>query len=124
MDVLRKHWAGRSLVLLMAGIILNLSIDPPDREALGMLEDTSVNEIESFVELVAEGWLGVEDFLPEHDESDDAGSVKKGLEFPGTRYTLSLDKDSKERFLLISYPFADHFTAQYEPEPRVPPPWA
>jgi len=124
MDVLRKHWAGRSLVLLMAGIILNLSIDPPDREAMGMLEDTSVNEIESFVELVAEQWLGIEDFLPEHDESDDTGSVKKGLEFAGTRYTISLDKVDKERHLLISYPFADHFTAQYEPEPRVPPPWA
>lgn len=103
---------------------LNLSIDPPDREAPGQREDTTINEIESLVELIAEQWLGIDDFLPEHDESDDSGFLKKGLGYRCTRHVALISKPAENWCVVTTYLFADRFTAQYEPEPRVPPPWA
>lgn len=103
---------------------LNLSIDPPDREAPGQREDTTINEIESFVELIAEYWFGLVDFLPEHDETDDNGFAKKGADYRCTRHAALVSNPTEVCCVVVTYPFADHFTAQYEPEPRVPPPWA
>ena len=109
------------VVLLM---LLNLSIDPPDSEAPGQEEDISVNEIESVVELVAEQWLGLEDFLPEGDESDDSGFAKKLVEYRCTTGLVDLLTPQAMKGMALTYPFAEQFTVQYEPEPRVPPPWA
>lgn len=124
MHHLRNNTASRWLVLFVVAVIFNLSIDPPDREAPGMPEDLSVNEIESFVELVAEQWLAIEDFLPEHDESDDSGFAKKGFDYRCTRTANLLALPELRTVAVINYPFSEHFTVQYEPEPRVPPPWA
>ena len=121
---LRESKAVRWMVLLMAGVIFNLSIDPPDREANGVAEDLSQNDIESIVELVAEQWLGIEDFLPEHDESDETGFAKKTTDYRCTRAGVAFMVPDRPAEAVVGYPFADHFTAQYEPEPRVPPPWA
>lgn len=104
--------------------LLNLSIDPPDREAPGQPEDISINDIESFVELIAEQWLGIEDFLPEHDESDDSGFAKGLKDYRCTRHEVALFAPGEKCLVRLIYPFSDQFTAQYEPEPRVPPPWA
>lgn len=116
-------WSRALAWCLLIGL-LNISIDPPDREARGVAEDTSINEIESVVELVTEELLGMDDFLPEHDESDESGFAKKGMDYRCTRYAALVSKPDDARCVVLSYPFADHFTAQYEPEPRVPPPWA
>ena len=124
LNTLRQHIAVRVFWGVLALVLLNLSIDPPDKEAPGQQEDLSVNEIESIVELVAEQWLGLEDFLPEHDESDDSGFAKKGLDYRCTRMLALLDMPTDQRVTVITYPFSEHFTAQYKPEPRVPPPWA
>jgi len=124
MEAIRESKAIRWMVLLMAGIILNLSIDPPDREAPGVAEDPTINDIESIVELVAEQLLGIENFLPENDESDDSGFAKKALDHRCTPILALLDMPHDRQVMVITYPFAEQFTVQYEPEPRVPPPWA
>jgi len=124
LNSLRQHLVFRVLWGSLCVILLNVSIDPPDREAPGQQEDTSINEIESLVELVAEEWLGIENFLPEHDESDENGFAKKGLDYRCTRILALLDTPNDHLVTVITYPFAEQFTVQYEPEPRVPPPWA
>jgi hypothetical protein len=112
------------MVLFMAAVIFNLSIDPPDREANGVAEDLSQNDIESIVELVAEQWLCIEDFLPEHDESDETGFAKKTTDYRCTRSFVSFMVPDSQAIEVVNYPFADQFTAQLEPVPRVPPPWS
>jgi len=124
MHHLRNSKACPWLVSLLAAVIFNLSIDPPDRESPGMPEDLSVNEIESFVELVAEQWLAIEDFLPEHNESDDSGFAKKGFDYRFARSRNLLAVPEQRAVAVITYPFSERFTVQYKPEPRVPPPWA
>lgn len=104
--------------------MFNLSIDAPDRETPGQPEDLSINDIESIVELVAEQLLGIENFLPEHDESDDSGFAKKGLDYRCTRDVNLLAVPEQCAFAVITYPFSEQFTVQSKPEPRVPPPWA
>jgi hypothetical protein len=122
---LRGHRASRWLVMALAIVVLNLSIDPPDREAPGMPEDLSVNDIESIGELVLEQWLGLVDVFPEQDESDqDSPTAKKSIDYRCTAWWPSLADRMGKGVVEMTYPFADHFTAQYEPEPRVPPPWA
>jgi hypothetical protein len=109
--------------MLLLGL-LNLSIDPPDRESRGMAEDTSFNDIESIAELVGEQWMGIIDIFPEHDEPDEEGGFAKQLvEYRCTQTQVTV-RISNAAAGAMNYPFAENFTVQYEPEPRVPPPWA
>jgi hypothetical protein len=125
LGAIRESKAIRWMVLLLAGIIMNLSIDPPDREAPGVAEDLTFNDVESIAELVGEQFLGLTDLFPESDEPDGGTDLaKKALEYRCTRYAALLNEPGKERMVVMSYPYAEHFTVQYKPEPRVPPPWA
>ncbi|GAB3995849.1 hypothetical protein GCM10028807_37060 [Spirosoma daeguense] len=66
----------------MALHVINLSIDTPDRYGKVTLrndggEDLSVNDIESFSELLLEVGLGLVNAVPEHDEPDDDSNLTK-----------------------------------------------
>ncbi|WP_460934694.1 hypothetical protein [Spirosoma humi] len=66
----------RLFCLLMAFYVINVSIDAPDgyvspNSQGEYREDLSFNEIESFFELVLEVGFGLNDAVPEHDESDE-----------------------------------------------------
>lgn len=78
--MLRKRYGTpiwRQLVCwLMAFYVINVSIDAPDGyvtpDSRGEYrEDLSINEIESFSELVLEELLGLHNAVPEHDEPED-----------------------------------------------------
>jgi hypothetical protein len=61
----------RSFILLLLAVQLtNVSIDPQDPEANGSHEISSLNEYESFVELILEDFLGLTDCIEEGDETD------------------------------------------------------
>lgn len=60
----------------MAFYVINVSIDAPDGYVTPSTsgeyrEDLSVNEIESLGELILEEWFGIQNAVPEHDESDE-----------------------------------------------------
>jgi hypothetical protein len=115
----------RWLTIGLIGMVVNLSIDPPDREAPGLPEDSSFNDIESIAELITEQIFGLTDFFPEGDEPDDEGGfAKKLVEFRCAGRDVLLQIDDHQFHLVIGYPFAEAFTAQYEPTPLIPPPWA
>ncbi len=66
----------RLFCLLMAFYVINISIDAPDGYVKPnsngeYREDLSVNEIESFGELVLEECFNLHDAVPEHDEPDE-----------------------------------------------------
>ncbi len=72
----------RLICLLMALHVINLSIDPPDQygttsRPYEQAEDLSVNDIESFGELLLEECFGLVDAVPEHDEPDEESSLTK-----------------------------------------------
>ena len=62
----------------MAVYLFNFSIDCRDANPDTIAEDLSINDIESFYEFLAEGLLGVENAVEEHDERDqeDGGSFE------------------------------------------------
>lgn len=60
----------------MAFYVINVSIDAPDGYVTPnskgeYKEDLSVNEVESIGELLLEGLFGIQNAVPEHDESDE-----------------------------------------------------
>lgn len=61
----------------MAFHIFNLSVDTRDAAPDYVPEDLTVNDQESFVELVLEKWVGIENAITEHDEPDqeDGGAL-------------------------------------------------
>ena len=66
----------RLFCLLMAFYVINISIDAPDGYVKPnsngeYREDLSVDEIESFGELVLEECFNLHNAVPEHDESDE-----------------------------------------------------
>src|SRR5689334_12178576 len=71
----KSHYYVRVACFLLAVHFLNFSIDPVDLHPNTVPEDFSVNDIESFTELVAEDVLGYEDCFAEHEEADDDKSA-------------------------------------------------
>ena len=53
--------------VLMAGYLLNISVDIADDTPQGVSENLLINEQESLIELVLEQVLGCENAIPEHD---------------------------------------------------------
>jgi hypothetical protein len=69
----------------MALNIFNLSVDVKDATDCYMPEDLSINDQESFIEIVVEKWLGYENALSEHDEPDqESGGT---IDFQKVTYT-------------------------------------
>lgn len=64
----------------LALYLLNISVDTPDLTSNLIPEDLSINDQESFVEIILEEILGYEDAIPEFDDpdTDDPESQKKG----------------------------------------------
>lgn len=76
----RRLLLHRLICLLMALHVLNVSIDAPDLYTTPRFpgerhEDLSINEIESVCELLLENCFGIENAIPEHEESDDESDV-------------------------------------------------
>ncbi len=80
-DMIRvfRHQIYKALFSLFLAIqLLNISIDPSDRERFGLTEDITFNEIESLSELLLEEVLEIEDCIPESDERD-SDNIKTGF---------------------------------------------
>lgn len=71
----KSHYNVRVACFLLAVHFLNFSIDPVDLRPNTVAEDLSINDIESFTELVAEDVLGYEDCFAEHEDADDEKSA-------------------------------------------------
>lgn len=76
MKIFKRNIIIRFLCLFMALQIFNLSIDTKDSIPDNVPEDLTINDQESFIELVLEKFLGFENAVSEHDESDqESGSL-------------------------------------------------
>jgi hypothetical protein len=67
---------------IVAVLVLNLSIDPPDLMVnldsdIAFEEDLSINEMESLAEVILEKGFEMENALPETDDQDPESLVKK-----------------------------------------------
>jgi hypothetical protein len=71
----------RLICLLMSLHIINVSIDAPDQygytSLLSTQADLSVNDIESYTELLLEEGLGMDNAIPEQDEPDEEALLVK-----------------------------------------------
>jgi len=88
MKFLRAKSFSTFLCLLLAVLIFNISIDPPDSlknmdDDIELEEDLSQNEIESVAELILENGLDIENAIPESDDPDSDGFFKKYEVFQG-----------------------------------------
>jgi hypothetical protein len=68
--------------IILAVLIFNMSIDPPDVLAnldadVELEEDLSVNEMESITEVLLEKAFDIENAVPENDDPDSDNFVKK-----------------------------------------------
>jgi len=111
----------------MALYVLNFSVDPPDTQPDHEAEDLRINDMESIVEIILEKWMGFEDAIPEHDESDSNGSTmtfKKSFDF----FCLEFKKEpayASEYLLKNKYnSFTEIFLQEFFPEFTPPPPKA
>ena len=78
----RSHIVRKIAGFLLALIILNLSVDPPDLlknldADIALEEDISINEMESISEVVLEQVLDIEGAVPESDEEEMENYLKK-----------------------------------------------
>jgi hypothetical protein len=78
LEKIRISLISRAIAFLMAVYLFNFSIDSRDAHADSVAEDLSFNDIESVYEFLAEGLLGIENAVEEHDERDqeDGGSFE------------------------------------------------
>lgn len=72
MKIFRKHIFFRIFCVLLAFHIFNISVDMPDAQPDYIAEDLTINDQESFIELVLEQVLGIDDAIAEHDEQDES----------------------------------------------------
>src|SRR5690349_15550129 len=74
----RTSFLSRAIAFSLAVYLFNFSIDSRDKAPDYVAEDLAFNDIESVYEFLAEGLLGVENAVEEHDErdQDDAGSFE------------------------------------------------
>jgi hypothetical protein len=84
----RISLVSRAIAFLMAVYLFNFSIDSRDAHSDSVAEDLSYNDIESVYEFLAEGLLGIENAVEEHDERDqeDSGS----FEFKKVYFTVTI----------------------------------
>lgn len=70
----------RGFWVIMAGYLLNISVDISDDTPQGVSENLLINEQESLVELILEQVLGFENAIAEHDGPDaDNPNEKNGF---------------------------------------------
>ena len=67
---------------LLAIYCLNISVDTADLNPNYVLEDLSINDQESIIEIVLEKFLGIENAIPEVDDNDkDDHSKSNSIQF-------------------------------------------
>lgn len=74
MKFLRNNIISRIFCFLLALHIFNVSVDMPDAQPDYVSEDLTFNDQESFVELVLEKVLGIDNAVVEYDEADETNS--------------------------------------------------
>lgn len=121
-----KNSLFRFVCILLALHIFNVSIDMPDGQPYDVPEDLSINEQESFIELVLEQWLGIENAVAEHDEpGDESEDLEIIKQFKLTH--LQPSEIKFERTYTIAYsqfPDPGSYRSQYCSEITPPPPKA
>jgi len=85
-NFLRQPTIARFIAGMLAFVVFNLSIDPPDLlvnldDDIAYEEDLSVNEMESLTEVILEKALSMEDAVPETDDQDGEFEFKKTESF-------------------------------------------
>lgn len=85
----KKSWVS-IFSIIMAVLVFNMSIDPPDLlqnldDDIELEEDLSINEVETFYEFVMEKCFDIDNAVPETDDPDSDNLVKK--------YNLSVKQD-------------------------------
>jgi hypothetical protein len=127
MEQLRSSSFFRPFWWLMILHLFNFSVDAPDAYPDSITEDMAFNDMESIAEWALEGWLCMEDILPEGEEQESeensSSSAQKLLFTPqGTKlppFFLHL------RYGLCSaFPGAAECAAQHAPAVGSPPPEA
>jgi hypothetical protein len=91
----------RYCCFLLAIYLLNCSVDAPDIGVCKISEDLTHNEQESFLELILEKALGLDNLIPEADDADHD-------EETGTKKSIHLD--------LFIAPVNDNRAAIFQPE--------
>ncbi len=110
MKYLRVKPFQRFFCIVLALVVFNLSIDPPDMlrnldADPEMEEDLSVNEIESISELLLEKGLDMENAVPETDDPDSDNFVKKAEIFSSIEkcFVVQFNIHFSEKSILFFY---------------------
>jgi hypothetical protein len=126
MSIFRNHILSRVFCVLMALHIFNVSVDMPDAQPDDIPEDLTINDQETVVELVLEGWLGIDNAIAEHDETGDESEtfeiIKQFQLYTSNIPEISFYRPIIELEQAISYQEDKYF--QYINEINPPPPKA
>jgi len=76
MKLLRQSLIGKGLIFALALYLLNSSIDFQDQRIANYKEDLTINEIESFAELIIEEIVCIDNFFEEQSEADSEPATK------------------------------------------------
>lgn len=125
MRLIRSHIVSRIFCVLMALHIFNVSLDMPDAQPYYEPEDLSINDQESFMELVAEGWLGIDNAFEEHDEpGDETMDLELNKEFKITHHAVPEIKFHRSVTEIVPTPYQESCLSEYLCEINPPPPKA
>jgi len=76
MKLLRQSLIGKGLIFALALYLLNGSVDFQDQRIALHQEDLTINEIESFAELIIEEIVCIDNFFEEQSESETEPTTK------------------------------------------------
>lgn len=126
MKFFRKSSFARCIWFLLALQIFNFSVDTPDWQPALYHEDLSINDMESVVEIVLEKFLGIDNAIPEYDESDDcfAGIIMIPVTFDVIPSCTSIPEDFIPVNRYQYTPYKADFSYKYYPKSYFPPPEA
>lgn len=124
----RENIAFRIMCLVIALNILNCSVDTPDAQPENVVEDLTVNDMESIVEVLLEEVVGIDNAIAEHDEPDDDNtgnfSIKKSVDFSCHQSKVKPILAITSTHLDNHYLFQEQYSEQFHPEIVPPPPKA
>lgn len=126
MKSLREHIIFRFLCAVLALHILNISVDTPDAQPDNIREDLSINDMESIAEIVLEQVLGIDNAIPEHDESDNNNgkiNLKTGIDFFIQNFSVKFT-DINNCLLNKPSQYKETYSEQFQTELNSPPPEA
>lgn len=76
LKLLRQSLIGKGLIFGLAFYLLNSSVDFQDQRITEHKEDLTINEIESFAELIMEEIVCIDNFFEEQSEADSEPAIK------------------------------------------------